>query len=107
MTAAWIREILEQYGQRVTVETAAGTEEVRAFLQPWPERGEADPETWTSLGAVDGRLWRYLGQAAVETGDRIIWEGHTFRVRSSRPYDIGGTRVYWWAVLERAKEAAE
>ena len=107
MTAAWMREILERYDQRVTVETAAGTETVRAFLQPWTRREETDPEAWTGLGAVDGRLWRYLGQAAVETGDRIIWEGHTFRVRSSRPYDIGGTRVYWWAVLERAKEAAE
>ena len=60
-----------------------------------------------SLGAVDGRLWRYLGQAAVETGDRIAWEDHIFRVRSSRPYDIGETRVYWWAALEQAKEAAE
>ena len=37
---------------------AAGTETVRAFLQPWTRREETDPEAWTGLGAVDGRLWR-------------------------------------------------
>ena len=55
---------------------------------------------------MDGRLWLYLGQAALETGDRVHWEDRAFRVRSSRPYYIGETLVYWWASLEAAKEAA-
>ena len=106
MMAARMAAILERFGQSVELETAGGKRTVRAFLQPWTERSERDVETYTGLGALDGRLWRYLGQSPVETGDHLTWEGRTFRVRSSRPYCIGETPVYWWAVLERAKEAS-
>ena len=82
-------------------------QETRAFIQPVTERREVDPEVWTNLGAVDGRLWLYLGQKAVENGNRIRWNGMEFRVRSGRPYYVGEMVLYWWASLERAKEAAE
>lgn len=106
MTAGWVRDILARHGQRVTLEHGGAAEEVRAFLQPVSERSETDPTAVTGIGTVDGRLWLYLGQAALETGDRVHWEDRAFRVRSSRPYYIGETLVYWWASLEAAKEAA-
>lgn len=106
MTADWVRDILARHGQRVTVERDETTEEVRAFLQPVPEKSEEDPTAVTGIGTVDERLWLYLGQAALETGDQVYWENRAFRVRSSRPYYIGETLVYWWASLEAAKEAA-
>ena len=34
MTAAWMRQILERYGQKVTVQAGESTVSVRAFLQP-------------------------------------------------------------------------
>lgn len=78
----------------------------RAFLQPVASKSEQMPEDMTGLGAIDGRLWLYLGQTGVEAGDRMTWNGTEFSVRSSRPYYAGDTLLYWWAALERANEAA-
>jgi len=101
-----VRDILRRYGQTVTLRTGGGEAESRAFLQPVTQKQEQVPERMTALGAVDGRLWLYLGEAAVAGGDSVLWKGVEFRVRSSRPYYIGETLLYWWASLERAKEAA-
>ena len=92
----WIREILERYGQTVTVQMTDGQVPTRAFLQPV-----------TGLGWSAGRWWLYLGQPPVGPADRVLWNGMTFRVRSSRPYYIGKTLTYWWASLETEREAAE
>ena len=102
---AWVREILERYGQTVTLETAEGETEARAFLQPVQERQEQLPTAATELGWVDGRLWLYLGKAAVRAGDTVLWNGRRFRVRSGRPHYIGTELSHWRAVLERAREA--
>jgi len=102
-----IQEILSRYGQMVMIHLSEGDVETKAFLQPVTSRNEQMPEEMTGIGSVDGRLWLYLGQTAVDAGDRLVWNGTEFRVRSSRPYQIGETVLYWWAVLERAKEAAE
>lgn len=99
----WVEEILRRYGQEVTVTRADGRETVRAFLQPLSERDEAAPET-TAAGWRDGRRWLYLGRAALETGDAVLWEGRRFRVRSGRPHYIGARLSHWRAVLERAEE---
>ena len=103
----WIGEILEKYGQHVSVQTADGVAATRAFLQPVTEKGEQVPETVTPIGWVDGRLWVYMGQVPVEEDDRIFWAEEEFRVRSSREYQLGESSLYWWAALERAKEAAQ
>ena len=107
MMRTMIQGILEQYGQRVTVETAEGRAEIRAFLQPVTERSEEACGAVTELGGIDSRLWRYLGQTPLESGDLVCWDTYRFRVRSSRPYAIGERVLYWWAALERAREAAE
>ena len=102
-----IQDILRRYGQSVTVCLAEGEVTVKAFFQPLKERQEQVPELVNSLGGIDRRLWQYLGQTALRAGDRVLWNGRAFQVRSSRPYYIGETCLYWWASLERAKEAAE
>ena len=104
---AWVREILERYGQTVTLETAEGETGARAFLQPVQERQEQLPTAATELGWVDGRLWLYLGQEPLAPGDTVHWNGMALRVRSSRPYYIGDALNHWWASLERRWEAAE
>ena len=103
----WIREILSRHGQMVTIRMTDGDAATRAFIQPVTERQEQNPEEQTGLGAIDGRLWLYLGRSTVETTDRILWNGMEFRVRSSRPYYMGETMLYWWASLELMREAAE
>ena len=100
----WVERILARYGQEVTVERDGTAEAVRAFLQPVRERDESVPET-TAVGWLDGRLWLYLGKAAVRAGDRVCWNGRRFRARSGRPHFIGPELSHWRAVLERAREA--
>ena len=103
----WIREILNRYGQVVTIRAKDGDVAARAMIQPVTERQEQEAGAVSELGALDGRLWLYLGRSAVDPEHRILWNGMEFRVRSSRPYYVGETMLYWWASLERAKEAAE
>ena len=102
-----MRGPLLRYGQRAVLEGPEGDETIRAFLQPLPEKSEAEVSAMTELGYVDGRLWQYLGQRAVAPGDVLRWAGQAFRVRSSRAWYLGTEPVYWWASLERAREAAE
>lgn len=104
---AWVEEILGRYGQAVTLETAEGETETRAFLQPVQERRETVPAAVTEIGWVDGRLWLYLGRTKVDPGDTVRWNGMAFQVRSSRPYYAGGALSHWWASLERRREATE
>ena len=103
----WVRQVLERYGQDVTVDTADGERTARAFLQPVAERDERARSDFTSIGWVDGRLWLYLGQTALEEGESLAWEGRRFRVRSCRPYYIGNALSHYWAALEQEREAAE
>ena len=102
----WVRQVLERYGQDVTVDTADGERTVRAFLQPMTERDERARSDVTSIGWVDGRLWLYLGTMSLETGDTLRWQERRFQVRSCRPYCLGEQTMVFWAVLEEAKEAA-
>ena len=103
----WVRRILDQYGQEITVETKETVVSIRAFLQPVTERSERERAAATPIGWTDGRLWLYLGQMALEETDRLGWNGRVFRVRSCRPYYIGDRLSHYWAALEREREAAE
>jgi len=103
----WIREILNRHGQTVTLKSGGTEAAAKAFLQPVTGRNEQVPEEMCGIGSLDGRLWLYLGQEAVQPGDNILWDNQTFRVRSSRVYHIGDMPLYWWASLEQEREAAE
>ena len=107
MMTDWVRQVLDRYGQTVTLCRGETETEIWAFLQPVTEKGERVPDTATALGWLDGRQWLYLGQAALETGDALTWKEMTFRVRSCRPYYIGEALCHYWAALEKEREAAE
>ena len=99
-----VEAILERWGQTAELCRVGRRQTVRAFIQPVRERDEVCPEAETPLGRLDGRLWLYLGRAAAETGDTVVWNGTAFRVRSGRPLYIGGALSHWRAVLERERE---
>ena len=104
---ACIREIMERHGQTVTIQSGETGQTAQAFLQPVTKQNEQVPDGMCGIGALDGRLWLYLGQTEVCPGDNILWNGQTFRVRSSREYHVSETSLYWWASLETEREAAE
>ena len=106
MNANWTRKIFSEYGQAVAVVRGTERRTLRAFLQPVAERDETELFTMTALGSVDDRLWKYLGPEELTAEDRVAWNGLTFRVRSCRPHCVGERVEYWWAMLEREKEAA-
>ena len=103
----WVRQVLDRYGQEVTVESGMETRAIRAFLQPMTEQREEARGDPTPLGWTDGRLWLYLGQTPLEEADTLGWNGLNFRVRSCRPYFVGERLSHYWAALELEREAAE
>ena len=66
-------EILEHYGQTVTLRSRDGEKSVRAFIQPAAARDETVPGEQTPIGWIDERLWRYTGLEEVQPGDTVIW----------------------------------
>ena len=104
MKTVW-EQILARYGQDLTMEPGGQT--VQAFFQPLAEKSEQVPDEMTGIGWLDGRLWLYLGQTALEEGEALAWEATRFRVRSCRPYYIGNALSHYWAALEQEREAAE
>ena len=103
----WIREILNQHGQSVTLGAGEDAIAAKAFLQPMTGRNEQVPGDMCGIGALDERLWLYLGQTEVRPGDNLCWNGLVFRVCSSREYHLGEESLYWWASLEQEREEAE
>ena len=93
-------EILEHYGQTVTLRSRDGEKSVRAFIQPAAARDETVPGEQTPIGWIDERLWRYTGLEEVQPGDTVIWRGRSFRVRSSREHALSDEINHWWALLE-------
>ena len=106
MMTDWVRQVLDRYGQEITLCRGETETAIRAFLQPMTERDERARSEVTSIGWVDGRLWLYLGQTALEEGEALAWEATRFRVRSCRPYYIGNALSHYWAALEKEREAA-
>ena len=106
----WVRQILERYGQKVTVQTGETTVDVRAFLQPVPERSERAREeathTQADIHELDTGYLAACRESALQAAQALGWNGWTFRVRSCRPYYVGDRLSHYWAVLEREREAA-
>ena len=102
-----VEKIVREYGQHVTLRRGREERKICAFLQPAVKQAETVPEEMCSLGALDSRRWVYLGQEEVCPGEQILWGQQCFRVRSSRPYYMSDTLLYWWAVLETAKRLTD
>ncbi len=72
----WVRQVLERYGQKVTVqtgETHGGP--CGRFCSRCRSGSEQAREEATPIGWVDVRLWLYLGQMALEEADTLGWNG--------------------------------
>lgn len=100
-----IWKVLERYGETVTLQRAEGPLPAKAMLLPETSREEQVPDGMCGIGWLDGRRWQYLGQEEVRPGENLQWRGRRFRVRSSRPFAMGGSILYWWASVEQ--EAVE
>ena len=100
-------KILNQYGESVTITTAEGTGQMKAFVQPVLNEQKEAPYQVTSLGNLDDRKWIYLGVTAVNPGDCITCAAGSFTVCSSAAVYAGREFSHWWAALETEKEAAE
>lgn len=103
MSGEWVREILNRWGEQVTICRDGEEYSVRAFVQPAGEDRGKMPETFTAAGWVDGRLWVFLGLDEARSGDVVRWRDLSFRVRSGRGYYAGGVLGCWQAVLERER----
>lgn len=83
--------------------TAAG----KAFLQAMEEAGKAEPYAVSPLGFADDRRWRCVTRMAVDDGDRVAFQGRSFRVRNARAVYLGGELCHYEAILTAEGEAAE
>ena len=86
---------------------AGETAEAKAFLQAMEEAGKAEPYAVSSLGFTDHRRWRCITRAAVADGDRVGFQGQSFRVRNARAVYLGGELCHYEAILTAEREAAE
>lgn len=103
MRELW-EQVLERYGQRVTLVREGGETDVRAFFQPLEEK-KAE-ETPSPLGVAPVGKYLYLGPAGEDLEDvrEMAWNGRDFRLLRRREYWVGGEKVYWWAVMEERDE---
>ncbi len=93
-------DILEQYGQRVSLWRGEEVREVRAFFQPVEEKTAG--ETPTPLGVAPAGKWLYLGPAEepLEDVERLAWRGRWFQLLRCREVPWGEGTAYRWAVAE-------
>ena len=79
-----LERILRAYGQTVTLTHAV-----------------------SPLGFADDRRWRCVTRMAVDDGDRVAFQGRSFRVRNARAVYLGGELCHYEAILTAEGEAAE
>ena len=102
-----LERILRAYGQTATLTHAGETAEGKAFLQAMEEAGKAEPYAVSPLGFADDRRWRCVTRMAVDDGDRVAFQGRSFRVRNARVVYLGGELCHYEAILTAEGEAAE
>lgn len=92
-------EILERFGQDVTLRDGKGDVSVKALIQPCLDRGK-DQETPGPLGWGRQDRFRYMGPAGAPLDpDTVVeWKGREYRVQSAHRM---GENVcpHWWAML--------
>lgn len=93
---------LRRFGAAVRVEHRGTQSESWAFLQQLHTEEGDEPFSVGLLGAADKRRWRYLGapNAAVEAGDRVRWGTRCFVARRAAGVYLGGTLLYYRAILQ-------
>ena len=107
MDAAWAA-LLAKYGQRVVLHQGDSTVDVRAFLQPIREKGQAQSLP-SPLGWQREDRFLYLGDPnhpLSDHGDWVEFEGTGYAVVSAHPVHVGNIVSHIWAVL-RPKDTGE
>lgn len=99
-------DILERFGQEVTLREGEEAVTLHALVQPVLER-EGLQEAPSPLGLERRERLRYMGPAEPPLGpDTLVeWKGRDYRVRSAC---LAGEGVcpHWWAVLYPREEGA-
>jgi len=94
------KDLLERYGQRVTLVRAGERTPVRAFFQQVREKEEG----WvpTPLGGRPLGRYLYLGppEEALEEVDALEWNGGSYRLIRVRETPVGERTAYRWALAE-------
>lgn len=98
MERMW-RDILDHFGQEVTLRNREGEVSLRAMVQPILDRG-VEQTVPSPLGLVRQDRCRYMGPAEYPlNSDTVVeWKGDEYRVQFS--HLVGeGICPHWWAVL--------
>lgn len=107
---ARLEQIIERYGQTVTLTPRNGDEvqEIRAFVQPVLKKNAEPPVAVTPLGPVCEQRWLYIGQAGtpVSAGDRVTLHEMRLAVQESKLVYWRDEALYQQAILRREREAA-
>lgn len=107
MRGKW-KQILERYGQTVTLCRGEERTQCRAFLQPVRQTGtDAWQHLPTPLGQVRRDRWIYLGdpEVSLEGEAWLLWQGRRFDIRVAHHVCVGEQWSHWWALLEPGEEA--
>ena len=106
MEQMW-NDILERFGQDVTLRGAEGDVSVKALVQPCLERSR-EQEIPGPLGLERRERFRYMGPAGhpLDADTVVEWKGRNYWVQSA--HLVGeGVCAHWWAILcPREEEAA-
>lgn len=101
-----INHAFSRYGALCEIERGGKKIAVRAFVQPITRETWDEPFSVGVLGAVDERIWRYLGAAEtpVYEGDAVHFGGEIYRVRRAAAVTAGNEVTHHWAVLTKEVE---
>lgn len=101
------KDLLERYGQKVTLMGAEGEVSVRAFFQPVKEKKDGEAATAIGIRPLGKHL--YLGPAdvAVEEGEEVRWNGASFRFHRVRCVPVGDKIAYRWGLCEELDRGDE
>ena len=99
--------VFERYGSAVTVHHAGTDAQTRAIIQPLRKESKDEPFSVAPLGAVEERVWRYLGprEVCVEMGDHVSFGAEEYVVRSAAAVYVGDEVAYYWATLHPEEES--
>lgn len=102
-----IRNAFARYASPCEIERNGEKIAVRAFVQAITKEIWDEPFSVGVLGAVDERIWRYLGEADVPVyeGDAVHFGGEIYRVRRAAAVMAGDEVTHQWAVLAKEVDA--
>ena len=100
--------VFERYGSAVSVHHAGTDTQTRAIIQPLRKESKDEPFSVAPLGAVEERVWRYLGprEVCVEMGDHVSFHAEEYVVRNAAAVYVGDEVAYYWATLHGEEESA-